>query len=120
MASWAKVAAASHQNATVDMIVHTRGLTDRDVQIHRELHGLARYVRGGTEHCQTVSFAELLSLSPFLLTHSTTFTVIVLFPLFITEHSTRVRLCLVSLKRLFPMLVATAMEVVLHKYQWRI
>ena len=47
MASWAKVAAASHQNATVDMIVHTRGLTDRDVQIHRELHGLARYVRRG-------------------------------------------------------------------------
>ena len=44
MKSWAKVATASHQHATVDMIVHTRGLTDRDVQIHRELHGLARYV----------------------------------------------------------------------------
>lgn len=42
MKSWAKVAAASHQDATVDMIVHTRGLSDRDVQIHRELHGLAR------------------------------------------------------------------------------
>ena len=50
MASWAKVAAASHQNATVDMIVHTRGLTDRDVQIHRELHGLARYVRMGDQY----------------------------------------------------------------------
>ena len=63
MASWAKVATASHQNATVDMIVHTRGLTDRDVQIHRELHGLARYVRMGRPILDCLIYGAIRSLS---------------------------------------------------------
>ena len=68
MKSWAKVAAASHQHATVDMIVHTRGLTDRDVQIHRELHGLARYVNlvwANSSYC--LIFLSRLTLVTFIL-----------------------------------------------------
>ena len=127
MASWEKVAAASHQNATVDMIVHTRGLTDRDVQIHRELHGLARCVRmrmGDQIYLMerfTLYLSIYLSYSLFL-TRAITSTPPSLssLPCFAyTELFTQARWCSIFLKILFPMPMAAMREVVPHRYPWR-
>jgi hypothetical protein len=54
MQSWEKVSEAVNKGSPdgarsgVDMICHTRGITEKDILIHRELHQLARAFYSGT------------------------------------------------------------------------